>query len=60
MGCDEENLIFHDFLGASCSESAAVAEKVGATEASASVSVGASSGTHGFASASSDLGSGDF
>eukprot|EP00268_Persea_americana_P015700 TRINITY_DN1735_c0_g1_i8.p1 TRINITY_DN1735_c0_g1~~TRINITY_DN1735_c0_g1_i8.p1 ORF type:complete len:408 (-),score=54.90 TRINITY_DN1735_c0_g1_i8:243-1466(-) len=57
MANDEDNPIFHDFLGTSCSESAAVPAKIRAPEASASVSVGASSGAHGFVSATSDLGS---
>lgn len=60
MANDEDNPIFHDFLGTSCSESAAVPAKIRAPEASASVSVGASSGAHGFVSATSDLGSGEF
>lgn len=65
MAGDEENPIFHDFLGMSASESAAVPPKnagfvrdVRVPEASASV--GASSGAHGPVSASSDLGSGEF
>lgn len=53
MGNDEENPIFHDFLGTSREDTA----KIRVTEARASASPGASSGGHGLLSTSSDLGS---
>ncbi|XP_058074652.1 protein TIFY 8 isoform X2 [Magnolia sinica] len=62
MGNDDGNPILHDFLGMSCADSAAVLVKksagfgeIRASEASASASVGVSSGAHGPVSASSDL-----
>ncbi|XP_058112001.1 protein TIFY 8-like isoform X2 [Magnolia sinica] len=66
MANDGDKPIFHDFFGATCTDSAAVPapaaksvgfREIGASEASPSVSVGASSGAHGPVSASSDLGS---
>lgn len=55
MANDEEKPMFHDFLGMSCTDAAAVFAKRASAEAQASDSAGASSGARGPVSASSDL-----